>query len=382
MTKEKLPEGPIQEKLYFPSLDGLRFFAFLAVFLHHVFINTSSSNPFLNSILVIFQKNGWVGVDLFFVLSGFLITLLLLEERKIYKKISLKNFWIRRSLRIWPLYFLALIIGFLLIPFLLNQFKDEQLLNELKNQFWFYFLFLGNWEAVNSGYSNFRYITHLWTISLEEQFYIFWPLLLIHFKTFRKLLFFCLVLISSSILIRLVLSLSNIEHPGIYINTFARMDTLTIGALLAIFYSYKKSIINFLHIFCTLPIQIIALTTLGFFLYKFYFFNPYLNTNVVFGYSIIAIFMFYFTLSALKNSAYTSFLKFKPFVYLGKISYGLYIWHILAIDLAFLNFNNYFFRPILAFIITLFLGTISYYFFEMYFLKFKIRFSKISSRPV
>src|SRR5579872_3871567 len=100
MSKKTTPVNPANKRLYFPALDGLRFLAFLLVFLHHS-IFYSSPNLVLNFFLIAIEKNGWLGVDLFFILSGFLITTLLLKERQEFGKYNLKSFWIRRALRIW-----------------------------------------------------------------------------------------------------------------------------------------------------------------------------------------------------------------------------------------------------------------------------------------
>lgn len=93
----------MKKNLYFPALDGLRFFAFLWVFVGHL--------PRPESPLIVFQYTNWMGVDLFFVLSAFLITILLLIEYEKTQTISVKNFFIRRSLRILPLYFIVILIG-------------------------------------------------------------------------------------------------------------------------------------------------------------------------------------------------------------------------------------------------------------------------------
>ena len=173
MSKKKLP---VNTKIYYPALDGLRFFAFFIVFLHHFYFNQSSNNPVINYFLVVINKNGWIGVDLFFILSGFLITTLLLKERGKFGKYSLKNFWIRRSLRIWPLYYLALLVGFFVLPFFYTKFFNADFTGpfqkfQLETQLYWYLAFLGNWSVVFNKYSTFPNTAHLWTISLEEQFY-------------------------------------------------------------------------------------------------------------------------------------------------------------------------------------------------------------------
>src|SRR5579884_1110409 len=240
MPKTKQPVNPLgQRSFYYPTLDGLRFFAFFLVFLHHAFEGWSSPNPVLNFFLIALEKNGWAGVDLFFVLSGFLITALLVKERQEFGSFSLKNFWIRRSLRIWPLYYLALIMGFFIIPFIHTHIfgitpPNININLILKEQTPFYFTLLGNWAVVLYNYPPFTNIAHLWTISLEEQFYLLWPLVLFFTKNFKKSFIAGLILILLAMAFRFYLALHGVRHPGIYVDTFARMDTLVLGSLAAL----------------------------------------------------------------------------------------------------------------------------------------------------
>lgn len=378
-----------KKRIYYPALDGLRFFAFLSVFLHHALFNISSENLVLNYFLIIFNKNGWVGVDLFFVLSGFLITTILLEEKKLYGKYSLKDFWIRRSLRIWPLYYLALFSGFLLVPYLFKylfntDYTDSHHLNQMRQQIIYYLFFLGNWAVFKFNYSGFPEISHLWTISIEEQFYLLWPLILLFLTKYRTALLTCLLLIISSILTRLYLSLVNTPHPGIYVNTFSRMDALTLGSLIALTLHFHP---NFINKITNLTKPIILITTsiiLSFILYRVTFLEPQYLRQSIFGYTFIALFMSYYTISALSNNFFSKILSYSLLTYLGKISYGLYVWHLLAIDITAKLLPNKFqdFKFIPAFFITLVISIISYRLFELRFLKFKKRFSKINSRPV
>lgn len=367
---------------YIPALDGLRFFAFLLVFLHHSLLNISSSNPFVNYFLVIIQKNGWVGVDLFFVLSGYLITTLLLHEQKKNKKYSIKNFWIRRSLRIWPLYYLALLIGFL-FPlheslFIFDKNLSLNIIEEARIALPFYLTFTGNWFISLFGYGNFQLIGHLWTISLEEQFYLIWPLILIFIKNIRSSIILGFFVALISILTRIVLALNHISHPGIYTNTFARIDILVFGAILALINFYKPNILKRLLPLTKTPILMSSIIFFALFLHKIYLFNPKMIFNIVFGYTVIGLFMVYLVFCALqKNTYFVDFLSKKLFTTLGKISYGLYIWHVLAIYLSFKIFVQYstFLNLILAFSLTILFGFISYYFFEIIFLRMKERFS-------
>lgn len=386
MSEGLVAVNPLGERnFYYPSLDGLRFFAFFLVFLHHSLLNVSSPNPLLNFFLVIIEKNGWVGVDLFFVLSGFLITTLLIKEKQHFGSFSLKNFWIRRALRIWPLYFLALIFGIFIIP-PIHSFFHLEILNIdpafYKIQLPLYFTLLGNWAVVAFGYPPFYHIAHLWTISLEEQFYLFWPLILFFTKDLRKSLLSGFGLIALALLTRFYLAHLGITHPGIYTNTLARVDTLVLGALAALFFCYKPNLLNKIKGLFNLPLQIVTLTVFSFVLHRIYVFDPTRTLDVVFGYSLIGLFMLYFCLSALNlKSAFSKFLEFHPFVYLGKISYGLYVWHILGLEIAGFLVPG-FLKPTIGLLITILLGVISYKFYESRFLKLKSKFSRIISRPV
>ena len=166
--------------IHFKSLDTLRFVAFLLVFWQHGFSNLF--NPtFLNEFEFIDQlKNtGVVGVHIFFVLSGFLITFLLFKEQNCNGKINLWHFYIRRILRIWPLYYLILILGFFIFPSL--NYAFEYCPNYLLD-----FTFLNNLHIPTC---NTPTTSMLWSIAIEEQFYLFWPIVVITFGYNKKLIF-------------------------------------------------------------------------------------------------------------------------------------------------------------------------------------------------
>src|SRR5690349_4366985 len=113
------------KKIYFENLDGLRFFCFLFVFFFHSFhteFDYIKSTDFYQHIKKDIFGNGNLGVNFFFVLSGFLITYLLIEEKELNSQIDIKKFWIRRILRIWPLFYLCVIIGFFIFPILKSAF--------------------------------------------------------------------------------------------------------------------------------------------------------------------------------------------------------------------------------------------------------------------
>src|ERR1700677_1497524 len=159
-------------RFYQPELDGLRFYAFLGVFICHtlpfdgaVYRRFHLPIPWLWGAIA---KSGAAGVDLFFALSAFLITSILLREREETGAISLRRFYLRRILRIWPLYFLLIALGVVLAHTMVKQSLP-----------WYYvagyLLFVGNWvHAVFGGPNSICF--PLWTVSIEEQFYLVWPL--------------------------------------------------------------------------------------------------------------------------------------------------------------------------------------------------------------
>lgn len=378
--------NPFAAKFYYPSLDGLRFFGFLLVFLHHVYQTTYTDNPVGNFFVTIFRTNGWVGVDLFLILSGFLVTTLLLKEKIHHGSFSIKDFQRRRILRIWPLYYLALILGFFIVPFIAGQLGNLYYVDQIKKEFWWHFFFLGNWYTIFNDYSIFRNISLLWTISLEQQFYFIWPFILLTVNRFRTALFYCLSLILFAILLRYVLFQFNIQHPDVYVNTFTRFDTLAYGALLAVINLYHPNWKNYLKPFLNFPLQVVVFISFLGFLFITGEMGSYIIRHSIWGYVATGIFMLYFIVSALNtNSLYTKILENKTLVWLGKIGYGLYVYHIMGLELTRFLIGKTafaFLEPIVALAITIFFSWISYKFFEVRFLKLKNKFTKISTRPI
>ena len=171
----------MNEKTYFPGLNALRFFSALAVIITHVeLLKHKFKLPNYWHIEII-EKLGVIGVSFFFVLSGFLITYLMLEEKENTSLFSVKNFYIRRVLRIWPLYFLILFIGFFILPNFtyLEYFSDNFKLYFTENLIC-YLLILPN--VSSSFFSIVPLIEQLLSIGIEEQFYLLWPLFFKFFK--------------------------------------------------------------------------------------------------------------------------------------------------------------------------------------------------------
>lgn len=164
--------------IFFPNFDGLRFIAFLLVFLHHSFgtdVAVLQQNPILKAFDRAFA-NGELGVNFFFVLSGFLITYLLLAERQWTGRINIGRFYMRRILRIWPLYYAVVLFGFLGYP-LLKQALGGEVSAETASPF-YYAIFAANFNDLWHGLPDASVLGVLWSVGVEEQFYLLWAPLL------------------------------------------------------------------------------------------------------------------------------------------------------------------------------------------------------------
>jgi peptidoglycan/LPS O-acetylase OafA/YrhL len=199
---------------YLPQLDVIRGVAIVVVALHHL-------EPQLFDF-------GWVGVDLFFVLSGFLITRILLASRQ--DPHYYRNFYIRRSLRIFPLYYAVLIA-----LWAYQTYWATEVICERSLWLWFYatsFITLATKAGtLHERENSLAPFTHFWSLSVEEHFYLVWPLAVRHVD---RLLRFCLVLMVLACLCRTAMHLLHFHYVSIYKFTLARMDTLVIGAAIAL----------------------------------------------------------------------------------------------------------------------------------------------------
>ena len=208
------------QRRHFHTFDALRFFAFFKVFLLHLPI---TAFPWFNYI----RAGGGIGVQFFFVLSGFLITYIILEEKNRTGQFNLKHFFARRILRIWPLYYLMILVAFL------TPFITENLLHVATSaegyapEWWKSLLFLENYKMMATGeHPNVSPLGVMWSLCIEEHFYIIWGLLL-YFIPVRRLP----VVIICSVLLGYI-SRSFYAGPGIpALDIFTNIDLFAFGAL-------------------------------------------------------------------------------------------------------------------------------------------------------
>jgi len=369
-----------KQRIYFPNLNGLRFIAAFLVIVHHIeqlksifkFDNYYSS-PFIAVI-------GKLGVVLFFVLSGFLITYLLLAEENSFKNIAVKKFYIRRMLRIWPLYFIILILAFLILPnisiFSYPFYDKEVIYSNIYLKLFLYVFFLPNLAI--STLDIIPYASQTWSIGTEEQFYLVWPVILNRIKKHRLILMLFIITLTVGIRLLLSTSYSEILPYKKEIKTFwstFRIDCMAIGGIFSILYYYKSKMLevlkNQLTFYITLIITIFLLIN-GISIPKFH-------------YEFYAILFGIIILNFATNKELFISLENKILNYLGSISYGLYMYHPIGIALALyvstqLSLKtNWFIYP-LSIGLTILLAGFSYKYFESPILKFKDRFSNILSR--
>ncbi|MBP0019354.1 MAG: acyltransferase [Cyanobacteria bacterium SBLK] len=317
---------------YMPILEGYRGLACLLVFLMHFYSDRFNQNQsILGSIYDRILTIGWCGVDAFFVLSGFLITGILLDNKD--RVNYFKNFYFRRILRIFPLYYFVLIIIFFALNSLFIQDESYRHLETLQSWYW---LYLQNWEVTIHSYASFHILSHFWSLAIEEQFYLFWPFI-IYFLPKRFLGLVIAIFLIIPLLLRNILLFQNLPPDSLnilYMNTFCRMDSLAIGAAIAfgLRSEYWQPIIlrysRLLLFLSSASLSVIFIVRGGL--------NPVDFYIQSLGYSLLAILfasLLVFSLSIEEGGTFPRLLSWFPLRYLGRISYGFYVYHYLALFL-------------------------------------------------
>jgi peptidoglycan/LPS O-acetylase OafA/YrhL len=378
--------GNEQVRGYRPELDVVRFLAFLFVFIHH-FLPPIRMGPY-----PFFASTGaesWrvplaldeacaMGLCLFFTLSAYLITELLLSERKNSGAVSVRKFYVRRILRIWPLYFFGIAIG-ITLALLVHQRSDL-------TAFVWYLLFAGNIYCAAFGWLH-NPMNPLWSISVEEQFYLLWPWAMRCFTRCGLVVCALFFLVAANITL-FILGQRHVDTGAtVWPNTFVQFEMFATGILLAL----AKS-----HIVWRKPGIGLALALTGPVLWFFACFAFGAKQPAQAGAAASGLeLMIAYGLIALGCAAVLQgFCMMGPShmprwaAGLGKISYGLYVYHLLAIE-----FVQACFRPLhglqylaasalLSLLLTMSAAAISYTFLEAPFLRLKRRFEIVHTRPI
>jgi peptidoglycan/LPS O-acetylase OafA/YrhL len=210
------------------GLDGVRGMAILMVMAVHFVGDTPADSP-LQKLVVKAASYGLLGVDLFFVLSGFLITGLLLEAKG--QPHYFRNFYARRTLRIFPLYYGVLAVLFLLLPALVTPSPLLEVAR--RHQAWLWTYTTNFYIALTSSWASLTYVSHFWSLAIEEHFYLVWPLVVFSFS--RPVLErICIGVIVAALALRLLLVAQGMSELSVSVLTPCRIDTLIVGGLLAI----------------------------------------------------------------------------------------------------------------------------------------------------
>jgi len=375
-----------QNHIYFKGLNALRFFAALAVIITHVELikgQMKCTSLYLKSKLIV--ELGGLGVVFFFVLSGFLITYLLLSEKEKTGTIAVKKFYLRRILRIWPLYFLVTALGFFVLPHL--HFIDNAYLSPFNGYTYTLNLILFIIMLPNIAFVLFKPMPHIgqtWSIGIEEQFYILWPWLVKNSKNILKTL---LILICTLFLIKIIvlfLYKANSENETFKnlkdIVAMLKIESMAIGGIgawMVFKQKYYKLLLN----------NFILIGALGSVIFLIFFTPAVVQDATFLVYSVL------FLIIILNVSLHQNcFLKLenKLFVFLGNLSYGIYMYHLIVIallvgTLKHFNFivNNSAGSQLIVYSIsilaTILVSWLSYAFFEKPFLKLKHKFTVIKS---
>ncbi len=368
------------ERFYQPELDALRFFAFFGVFVFHAapheraFYDAAHVPHCLSNFLISAFGAGAYGVDLFFALSAYLITSLLLREREKVGEVDIGGFYLRRILRIWPLY-----LSFLLFAAIVGWAFPSQ---RIEARYLLGFALLaGNWVYVFSGLPH-SFVIPLWTVSIEEQFYLTWPLI-VRRATAAWLATAAGGLLLLSHLLRGWMSWSGSPATWMEYSTFARIDPIALGVLLALFVGKVPALSRTARSLLLLlgvsgMIGAYALSALDSEITRS-------SWQLAVSHSITAVSSLAILVSFL--GAANRFLRSAMLTYLGKISYGLYVVHEFAHLVAkqiipAATPARVLFQSAVALALTIALAAASYRWLESPFLRLKERFARVQSRPV
>ena len=375
---------PAVGRYYRPELDAVRFLAFILVFLHHALPESSDHRiaPLLKSFAPVYYAihSGFrFGLTLFFTLSAFLICELLLRERESVGAVAVKQFYIRRVLRIWPLYYLALSLG-VIAALLPGGHRGDA------TSIAWYAIFLGAWHA--SFYGTLRNpAMPLWSISVEEQFYLLVPWMTKYFN--RRLLYvFCAAIILFSNAWLYYLGRNPVSDGRIWFDSFVQFECFACGIVLCLVLHGRLPRMAIWKRLLLLAASCTAWFYASYAMhYRFETVQGPGSWHLIGGYALGA---------AGSVGILLAFLGIDPklipdwVVYLGRISYGLYVYHefapyilskLLIGHLASVDSPVFLLKGVLSLGLTILMAAISYRFFETPFLRLKRRHAVIDSQP-
>lgn len=350
----KLPSiAEILNRRQLPGLDGFRMIAVFSVILYHADIG---SNLFT-------ARHGVAG---FFVLSGFLITWLLLKEQGLNGKVSLKDFYMRRALRIFPAYYV-----FVAITISWDMLRGNEEIKPLILPALFYYV---NYHNAIEGHAAGS-VAHLWSLAIEEQFYLLWPVLFIYLQqrgieTMTR--FLCLAMIVVMVWRTAAVTVFDLGTSWAYNSFDTRFDNLATGCLLAVLIGSTRvqDTLQLLASRVWMPVVTLILLYLSRYIDSdFYAYGPAFTIDAI----LLAILLV--QLMVLSHTKPYAWLNSAPVIYLGILSYPLYLWHLRGLEAG----NKLVFLPepmrVLAGVLcAIILAAISYHLLEKPFLRHKRKY--------
>ncbi|HXD77101.1 MAG TPA: acyltransferase [Puia sp.] len=384
--------------VYFKNLDGIRFIAATMVVLQHCFsfkyfyFQDRAAHSFLDDW---FSSTGRLGVNLFFVLSGFLISYLLLTEKDTTGTISYRNFYIRRILRIWPLY-----IGYGLFLTFFSPYVASVLgmngtvtAGEVLVDLAFLFLFSVNYQLAFMPYNRDIFEVS-WSVCMEEQFYLLWPLLMNKCRKYLKTL--VAVMFGISITVRIVVTVvlphfipltPKRAYDINFLMLFDKLDLFTGGLIIALFYYHRDKYQGLIRKLFHPAVQVVMIALAACYVLSVFrlknmgeiFFDHYV-CDILFGYLLLAAvlgnFIFNFEGRLIRT--------------LGRVSYGIYIYHIAVCQVIMFLFRKYVLHPeshliydliypLICLTLTCVVAWLSYTYYESWFLRKKKKFEAVVS---
>jgi peptidoglycan/LPS O-acetylase OafA/YrhL len=373
-------------KVYFKNLDGIRFFSAAMVVIFHCFYFKSGYGGPANLITKAIGTFGPIAVNIFFILSSFLISYFLLTEKDKTGDISYRKFYLKRVLRIWPLYFAYGLVIIVLSPLISSWLGvSEHSWADIPINLLFLLFFLVNVQMVvapNPGICEIE-----WSVCIEEQFYLLWPILINKFRKKIPALVISMVVLANVVRIFIYYITPLFIHDNLpdhyiwnYLLIFDKLDLFASGTVLAVIYrkrnEYKAALKKVFH-----PVVQYGVTGL---ILLYLLFNDRFQTKfeLLFIHHLVQILLFgYFILGAVLDGFVFNFEK-RLLNTLGKISYGIYLFHT-SIEQVFFIFlkrtvkhpDNFFIYdlafPIISLALTCTLAYFSYNWFELRFLKKK-----------
>jgi len=351
-----------RRRKHFHTFDALRFFSFLLVFLHHSPVPASSWFAYLS-------RSGGVGVVFFFVLSGFLITYILIDEKVSNGSISLKKFYVRRILRIWPLFYAMLLLAFI-TPYLLDALHMKYSNEGYRPDWLMSALFLENYKMMITGsFPNVSPLGVMWSLCIEEHFYLVWGILISVIAVKR-----IPIVILGSILLANICRIIYIDRGLATIDLFTNIDYFAFGAIPAYLLVVRNDLMVRLETFHPVVKYVVVAVTL-----VITFAQPNIKQQWVEIGSPLLLGTF-FSLTILFTLPATNHFKIGDNTWvsrLGVYTYGLYLFHTIIINFfkhtKMIAFGWLVFL-IISLAVTILVSVLSYHIFEKQFLKLKTYF--------